>query len=133
MGLVMLNRGQMMRTTPQLAPLSKLPRGVDVVHHTSENTYPPTSDLTCNRPNTRRIFSEIRFEPGTHRPRSLTLSLDHRVQTHNEAMGDQLSCTMIYMIKNIWISDQKCVNIHKQTDAEPRFVQPFVMNSINNH
>ncbi|GBO14650.1 hypothetical protein AVEN_111432-1 [Araneus ventricosus] len=29
--------------------------------HQMEDVCPPTSDLTCNRPNTRRIFSGIGF------------------------------------------------------------------------
>ncbi|GBL72195.1 hypothetical protein AVEN_115176-1 [Araneus ventricosus] len=46
----------MTRTTPVLAPtlLTSAP-------HQREDVWPPTYDLACNRPNTRRIFSGIGF------------------------------------------------------------------------
>ncbi|GBM37442.1 hypothetical protein AVEN_221578-1 [Araneus ventricosus] len=38
--------------------------------HQREDVWPPTYDLTCNRPDTRQIFSGIGFELGALRPRS---------------------------------------------------------------
>ncbi|GBO04795.1 hypothetical protein AVEN_62356-1 [Araneus ventricosus] len=49
---VILNRGHMTRTTPELA--AKLP------HHTRRRTFgPPTYHLTCKGHNRRLIFSRI--------------------------------------------------------------------------
>ncbi|GBM13671.1 hypothetical protein AVEN_148193-1 [Araneus ventricosus] len=54
--LVILNLGQMTRTTPELAPPSSN------FHATpTGGRLTTTYDLTCNRPHTRRIFSVIGF------------------------------------------------------------------------
>ncbi|GBN61250.1 hypothetical protein AVEN_128969-1 [Araneus ventricosus] len=65
--LVILNHGQMTRTTPELAPtfpnFHATPTGGRMA---------TTYDLTCNRPHTRRIFSGIGFRtwnPPTPKPR----------------------------------------------------------------
>ncbi|GBM32812.1 hypothetical protein AVEN_216520-1 [Araneus ventricosus] len=58
----------MTRTTPELAALTKLP------HHTSGRTFAPTYDFTCNGPNTRRIFSGIKFRARNPPARSRDLS-----------------------------------------------------------
>ncbi|GBL83045.1 hypothetical protein AVEN_165278-1 [Araneus ventricosus] len=66
MNLVILNLGQMTRTTPELAPLVQTS-----APHQREDVCLPTYDLTCNRPNTRRIFSGIGFRiwnPAASRP-----------------------------------------------------------------
>ncbi|GBM25561.1 hypothetical protein AVEN_272555-1 [Araneus ventricosus] len=55
--LVILNLGQMMRTTPELAPLLQTS-----APHQRENSWPPKYDLTCNSPNIRRSFSGIVFQ-----------------------------------------------------------------------
>ncbi|GBM28453.1 hypothetical protein AVEN_33905-1 [Araneus ventricosus] len=54
--LVLSNRGQMTRTTPELAPLSKLPR------HTNKRRFAAMHDLLCDRSNKRLIFSGIGFQ-----------------------------------------------------------------------
>ncbi|GBM26479.1 hypothetical protein AVEN_206168-1 [Araneus ventricosus] len=87
MDIVILNRGLMTSTTPELAhpnkshpphaggaalfplvlyrPYTFLGWAGPVwvfLHHTSVKAFdPPTYDLTCSRPNTRRIFSGIRL------------------------------------------------------------------------
>ncbi|GBN71027.1 hypothetical protein AVEN_64561-1 [Araneus ventricosus] len=68
---VILNLGQMTRTTPELAPLS-----LQTSRHTNGRTRLNTTyDLeACNRPHTRRIFSGSGFEPGTLRPYSRDLT-----------------------------------------------------------
>ncbi|GBM90481.1 hypothetical protein AVEN_51883-1, partial [Araneus ventricosus] len=38
------------------------------IQYQREGVWPPTNDLACSRPNIRRIFSGIWFEPGTLRP-----------------------------------------------------------------
>ncbi|GBL78861.1 hypothetical protein AVEN_48849-1 [Araneus ventricosus] len=55
--LVILNRGQMTRTTPELAP----PLQTSAPHQW-EDVWLPTYDLACNTPNTRPIFSGIGFQ-----------------------------------------------------------------------
>ncbi|GBL77529.1 hypothetical protein AVEN_41906-1 [Araneus ventricosus] len=68
MDLVISNRGQMTNTTLELAPPSPNFRIVQVGGRLAT-----TCDLTCNRPNTRRIFSGIRFQnckPPAQRPTS---------------------------------------------------------------
>ncbi|GBL97102.1 hypothetical protein AVEN_254138-1 [Araneus ventricosus] len=62
--LISLNLSQMTRTPPGLAP----PLQTSAPHQ-REDVWPPTYDLTCNRPNTRRIFSGI----GNLRPQSRDL------------------------------------------------------------
>ncbi|GBM80762.1 hypothetical protein AVEN_10628-1 [Araneus ventricosus] len=53
---MILNLGQMTRTTPELAtPLQTS------APHKREDVCPSTYDLSCNRPNTRRIFSGVGF------------------------------------------------------------------------
>ncbi|GBM29908.1 hypothetical protein AVEN_246467-1 [Araneus ventricosus] len=54
--LVILNRGQMTRTTPELAPPSPNFRATP-----TGGRLATTYDLACNRPHTRRIFSGIGF------------------------------------------------------------------------
>ncbi|GBN65511.1 hypothetical protein AVEN_124378-1 [Araneus ventricosus] len=49
--LVILNLGEMMRTTPELAP--------PTLNFQREGVWAPTYDLTCTRPNILRIFSGI--------------------------------------------------------------------------
>ncbi|GBO02126.1 hypothetical protein AVEN_154094-1 [Araneus ventricosus] len=65
--LVILNLGQMTRTTPELAPPSPN------FHATpTGGRLTTTYDLTCNRPHTRRIFSGIGFRtwnPPPPKPR----------------------------------------------------------------
>ncbi|GBL82777.1 hypothetical protein AVEN_106317-1 [Araneus ventricosus] len=47
----------MTRTTPNLAPSLQTS-----TPHQQEDDWPPKYDLTCNRPNTERIFSGIGFQ-----------------------------------------------------------------------
>ncbi|GBM64625.1 hypothetical protein AVEN_28226-1 [Araneus ventricosus] len=54
--LVILNCGQMTRTTPELAPPSPNFRATP-----TGGRLATTYDLACNRPHTRRIFSGIGF------------------------------------------------------------------------
>ncbi|GBL75238.1 hypothetical protein AVEN_194470-1 [Araneus ventricosus] len=54
--LVNLNRCQATSTEPELAPLLQTS-----APHQRKDVRPLTYDLTCNRPNTRRISSGIRF------------------------------------------------------------------------
>ncbi|GBN71404.1 hypothetical protein AVEN_90135-1 [Araneus ventricosus] len=65
--LVILNHGQMTRTTPELAPFSPN------FHATpTGGRLATTYDLTCNRPHTRRIFSGIgsrTWNPPAPKPR----------------------------------------------------------------
>ncbi|GBM66184.1 hypothetical protein AVEN_246404-1 [Araneus ventricosus] len=65
--LVILNLGQMTRTTPELAPPSPN------FHATpAGGRLTTTYDLACNRPHTRRIFSGIGFRtwsPPAPKPR----------------------------------------------------------------
>ncbi|GBN63813.1 hypothetical protein AVEN_190365-1 [Araneus ventricosus] len=65
--LVILNLGQMTRTTPELAPPSPN------FHATpTGGRLTTTFDLTCNRPHTRRIFSGIgsrTWNPPAPKPR----------------------------------------------------------------
>ncbi|GBN62819.1 hypothetical protein AVEN_129494-1, partial [Araneus ventricosus] len=51
-----LNRGQMARSTPELAPPSPSFRITP-----AGGLFTPTHDLAFNRPNTQRIFNGIRF------------------------------------------------------------------------
>ncbi|GBN61042.1 hypothetical protein AVEN_131408-1 [Araneus ventricosus] len=53
---IILNIGRLMCTTPELAP----PLQASAPHQW-EYVWSPTYDLTCSRPNTRRIFSRIWF------------------------------------------------------------------------
>ncbi|GBL85679.1 hypothetical protein AVEN_193136-1 [Araneus ventricosus] len=66
----------MRKTPPELAP----PLQTSAPHQ-REGVWPPLYDLTCNRPNIRRICSGIGsgFEPGTLRPRS---QAGHRFRYH---------------------------------------------------
>ncbi|GBN67265.1 hypothetical protein AVEN_146049-1 [Araneus ventricosus] len=64
----------MTRTTPELAS----PLQASALHQ-REDVWPPTYDLTCSRPNTRRIFSGIGFRTWKlFGPKAETLSLGHR-------------------------------------------------------
>ncbi|GBN98750.1 hypothetical protein AVEN_3517-1 [Araneus ventricosus] len=64
MDLVILNRSQMKRTTPELAP----PLQTSAPHQRVD-VWPHTHDLTCNRSNTDGSSMESGFEPGTPRLR----------------------------------------------------------------
>ncbi|GBM93152.1 hypothetical protein AVEN_194072-1 [Araneus ventricosus] len=55
-GLVILNRGLMTRTTPELATPLKTS-----APYQREDVWSRTCDLTCNRPHTRRIISRNGF------------------------------------------------------------------------
>ncbi|GBO18180.1 hypothetical protein AVEN_271760-1 [Araneus ventricosus] len=59
----------MTRTTPELAPLLQIS-----APHYQDDVWPPTYDLTCNRPTYNGGSSvESGFKPGTLRPRSRDL------------------------------------------------------------
>ncbi|GBM07860.1 hypothetical protein AVEN_96481-1 [Araneus ventricosus] len=65
--LVILNLGRKTRTTPKLDPPSPNFRTT-----LAKGRFTPTYDLTCNRPNTRRIFNGIEFRtwsPPAPKPR----------------------------------------------------------------
>ncbi|GBM88142.1 hypothetical protein AVEN_213957-1 [Araneus ventricosus] len=78
--LVILNHGQMTRTTPELAPPSPN------FHDTPTGGRLATAyDLTCNRPHTRRIFSGIgsrTWNPPAPKPRPYhsALKQSHLIQ-----------------------------------------------------
>ncbi|GBM64576.1 hypothetical protein AVEN_56550-1 [Araneus ventricosus] len=59
----------MTRRTPELS--SSLQTSTP---HQREDVWPLMYDLTCNRPNTRRIFSGTGFRAGTLRPQSRDLT-----------------------------------------------------------
>ncbi|GBM81151.1 hypothetical protein AVEN_226971-1 [Araneus ventricosus] len=70
MNLVILNRYQVTRTTPELAPLSP-----DFRATPTGGRLATTYDLVCNRPHTRRIFRGIKFrtcDPPAFQNRDLT-------------------------------------------------------------
>ncbi|GBL97278.1 hypothetical protein AVEN_274625-1, partial [Araneus ventricosus] len=65
--LVILNRGQMTRTTPELAPPSQSFRATP-----TGGRLATAYDLACNRPHTRRIFGGVgsrTWSPPTPNPR----------------------------------------------------------------
>ncbi|GBN35561.1 hypothetical protein AVEN_157061-1 [Araneus ventricosus] len=66
--LVILNRGQITRTTPELA--SRLQTSAP---HQRKDAWSLTYDLMCKRPHTRRISSEIGFRTWNPHPRSRDL------------------------------------------------------------
>ncbi|GBN72698.1 hypothetical protein AVEN_122007-1, partial [Araneus ventricosus] len=84
-GPVNLKSAQLTRTTPELAPpplqtsaphqllprpflwtLNPMGESMDVGTTPAGERLAPTYDLTCNRPNTRRIFSGIGFRTWSH-------------------------------------------------------------------
>ncbi|GBM96595.1 hypothetical protein AVEN_161299-1 [Araneus ventricosus] len=72
-GLVILNRGQMTRTTPEVTPpLQTSPP------HQRDDFWLPTYDLACTRLNTRRIISGIGFRTwNPPAPKDEALLLGH--------------------------------------------------------
>ncbi|GBL80391.1 hypothetical protein AVEN_92295-1 [Araneus ventricosus] len=66
--LIILNRGQITRATPEPAPHLQ-----NYAPHQREDVCPSTYDLACKSPNTRRTFSGIGFRtwnPSSSRPTS---------------------------------------------------------------
>ncbi|GBM55679.1 hypothetical protein AVEN_188301-1 [Araneus ventricosus] len=70
----------MTRTTPELAPLLQTS-----APHQWEDFSPPTYDLACSRPNTRRIFSGFRF-------RTWNLKAPERSHHYSTAASRKLFC-----------------------------------------
>ncbi|GBO11417.1 hypothetical protein AVEN_137653-1 [Araneus ventricosus] len=75
MDLVILNRGQMTRTAPELAPLSKLP------HHINGRTFGQDGFNVHQSRLPSDSSVESGFEPATLWPRGQDLNIGHRASS----------------------------------------------------